>query len=46
VRKISHGEGRARQHHLPEEYIQTIEAVDAIEDPDKERDARNRRIAC
>lgn len=28
----------AKQHGLPEEYVATLEAVRAIEDPDKERD--------
>jgi len=36
----------AREHHLPAEYIAAIEAVEAIEDPDRQRDARNRRIHC
>lgn len=36
----------ARQHRLPPEYITALEAVDAIEDPDRNRDAGNRRTLC
>ena len=36
----------ARQHHLPEEYIATIEAIEATADQDKKRNARNCRIRC
>lgn len=36
----------ARQHNLPEWYIQTLEAIAAEEDPDRPRDAGNRRIQC
>jgi gamma-glutamylcyclotransferase (GGCT)/AIG2-like uncharacterized protein YtfP len=36
----------ARQHNLSGEYIQALEAVVALEDPNPSRDARNRRIQC
>jgi gamma-glutamylcyclotransferase len=36
----------ARQHCLPEDYIAAIEAMEAIEGPDRERDTRNRAILC
>ena len=36
----------ARQHGLPPDYIAAIETIPATEDPDRTRDARNRRIAC
>lgn len=36
----------ARQHALPPDYIARIEAVPATEDPDRDRDAANRRIVC
>jgi gamma-glutamylcyclotransferase len=36
----------ARQHALPVEYIHAIEALPAKEDPKRERDKRNRSIAC
>lgn len=36
----------ARQHVLPGEYIKVIAALPAVEDPKRERDRRNRSIAC
>ncbi len=36
----------ARQHDLPAEYISLIEAMPAIEDQDRARDARERAILC
>jgi hypothetical protein len=36
----------ARQHALPPDYVLRIEAIPATEDPDRNRDAANRRIAC
>lgn len=36
----------ARQHNLPEEYITKIEAMQAVEDPDRSRDAECRSIHC
>lgn len=36
----------ARQHALPGEYINAIAALPAAEDPDQERDRRNRSIDC
>jgi len=36
----------ARQHGLPADYIALIEAMPSSEDPDKDRDARNRGIGC
>ncbi|MBI3894535.1 MAG: gamma-glutamylcyclotransferase [Acidobacteria bacterium] len=36
----------AKQHRLPEDYLRTIEAQEEIVDPDRERDARKRRITC
>lgn len=34
----------AREHNLPEEYIQQLESVESVKDPDKDRDLRNRRL--
>ena len=34
----------AREHGLPAKYIDRLEATEATEDPDRERDARNRKI--
>jgi AIG2-like family len=36
----------ARQHNLPEEYVNVIAAMPDMEDPNKGRDRRNRSIAC
>lgn len=36
----------ARQHGLPADYVAGIEAMLATKDPDRERDARNRKIMC
>lgn len=36
----------ARQHALPVEYINALDALPAKEDPEQERDKRNRSIAC
>ena len=36
----------ARQHALPGEYIDVIDAMPTKQDPDRERDKRNRAIAC
>lgn len=36
----------ARQHHLPEDYINTIDQLEAIDDDDENRDAENRAIQC
>jgi gamma-glutamylcyclotransferase (GGCT)/AIG2-like uncharacterized protein YtfP len=36
----------AREHGLPADYIAQIEAVQATEDPDRARDAYNRKIVC
>jgi hypothetical protein len=36
----------ARQHTLPPDYIARIEATPATEDPDRIRDAAERRVAC
>jgi cation transport regulator ChaC len=36
----------ARQHSLPPDYIARIDAIPAVEDPDGDRDAANRRIVC
>ena len=36
----------ARQHNLPEEYINQINQFQATEDPDRSRDAENRAIDC
>jgi hypothetical protein len=36
----------ARQQRLPVGYITQIETVSASEDPDKNREAQNRRILC
>jgi len=36
----------ARQSGLPPDYIAQIEAMPATEDPDRQRDARNRAIMC
>ena len=36
----------ARQHALPPQYVARLEAIPATEDPDRGRDAANRRIVC
>lgn len=36
----------AKQHHLPEDYLQAIEATAAIQDPDQARDQRERLQPC
>ena len=36
----------ALQYGLPADYITRIEAMPAIEDPDRNRDAQNRAIPC
>jgi cation transport regulator ChaC len=36
----------AREHGLPTDYADTLERIDAIEDADKERDARKRSLQC
>lgn len=36
----------ARFHGLPPDYVGTLEAIDALEDPDRARDRRRRAIAC
>ncbi len=36
----------AREHHLPMEYIATIESIDSIEDSNQERDRRERMNQC
>ncbi len=36
----------AYQHSLPEEYIAKIEVIESEEDPNKERNAKNRAIQC
>lgn len=36
----------ARQHDLPADYIEAIEQMQSLSDPDKARDARNRAICC
>ena len=36
----------ARQHNLPADYVSMIETIEAIEDPDSDRDAKNRQIQC
>ncbi len=36
----------AKEHNLPDKYIGRLVATDAIEDPDRERHARNRRLSA
>jgi len=36
--------GGARQHDLPEEYINRLETIEALIDPDKHREERNSRL--
>ncbi len=36
----------AQQHRLPHRYVELIRAIDAVEDPDMDRDAMNREIVC
>lgn len=41
---VSHALVGAREHALPEAYVETIERVPRVEDPDRERDAKERAI--
>jgi hypothetical protein len=34
----------AKEHKLPSDYIKQLEAVEAIQDPDRERDRRNTQL--
>lgn len=36
----------AKQHNLPEEYVNKLNRFDAIEDPDRKRDVEKREIKC
>ena len=36
----------ARAHHLPEDYIATLETIDALDDPNSGRERRRRAIEC